>query len=351
RTSELVLYAWPEFKYSSSVFGSPPTLRTPSIFSQLSGLGTWVALREREAFGGAVTRCWWWWATTWCMPIYSAVVDMGLGVVIYLADPFQDPIYPTLRSGPSYAPTSITMGYSSTLAAIALSIGSTYAWGWGGGDDSGGSSSSGSSGYGSGSSGSSSSGFGGSAGFSIPFGGDFEKAQRAQIAHGVLASLAFVIFFPFGAISIRLFSFRGLLWFHAIVQVLAYLIYIAAFDCRKIGSAFYQSNITVLSTHLKHTRGSEHLTTFSETKTIRASTSMENYFCKTCGTLMYRRGERFPGLTILRTGTVDDLGLAEGRLRPQVEQFIERRVGWSKPIEGAAQVVGMHGPEDIEGIP
>ncbi|THW57201.1 hypothetical protein D6D20_08156 [Aureobasidium pullulans] len=121
------------------------------------------------------------------------------------------------------------MGYSSTLAAIALSIGSTYAWGWGGGDDSGGSSSSGSSGYGSGSSGSSSSGFGGSAGFSIPFGGDFEKAQRAQIAHGVLASLAFVIFFPFGAISIRLFSFRGLLWFHAIVQVLAYLIYIAAF--------------------------------------------------------------------------------------------------------------------------
>ncbi|CAD0014361.1 unnamed protein product [Aureobasidium pullulans] len=121
------------------------------------------------------------------------------------------------------------MGYSSTLAVVALSIGSTYAWGWGGGDDSGGSSSSGSSGYGSGSSGSSSSGFGGSAGFSIPFGGDFEKAQRAQIAHGVLASLAFVIFFPFGAISIRLFSFRGLLWFHAIVQVLAYLIYIAAF--------------------------------------------------------------------------------------------------------------------------
>ncbi|KAG2170065.1 hypothetical protein JADG_009804 [Aureobasidium aubasidani] len=57
-------------------------------------------------------------------------------------------------------------------------------------------------------------------------------------------------------------------------------------DCRKIGSAFYQSNITVLSTHLKHTRGSEHLTTFSETKTIRASNSMENHFCKTCGTLI-----------------------------------------------------------------
>ena len=66
---------------------------------------------------------------------------------------------------------------------------------------------------------------------------------------------------------------------------------------------------------------------------------------------MYRRGTRFPGLTILRTGTVDDLTLAEMKLRPQVEQFIERRVAWSKPIEGAAQVVGMHKPEDIEGIP
>jgi hypothetical protein len=50
-----------------------------------------------------------------------------------------------------------------------------------------------------------------------------------MIAHGVLASLAFVIFFPFGAISIRLFSFPGLVWFHAVVQVIAYLLFIAAF--------------------------------------------------------------------------------------------------------------------------
>jgi hypothetical protein len=119
---------------------------------------------------------------------------------------------------------------------LTLEQGSAYAWGWNGGDNGGssssesGSGSSGSSGYGSGSYGSSGSGYGpGSAGFSIPFGGDFEKAQRAMIAHGVLASLAFVIFFPFGAISIRLFSFPGLLWFHAVVQVVAYLLFIAAF--------------------------------------------------------------------------------------------------------------------------
>ncbi|CAD0115577.1 unnamed protein product [Aureobasidium uvarum] len=122
-------------------------------------------------------------------------------------------------------------------------------------------------------------------------------------------------------------------------------------DCRKIGSAFYQSNITVADSYLRRVRGTDNLTTFSETKTIRGRESMTNYFCKTCGTLMYRRGARFPGLTILRTGTVDDISLAETRLRPQVEQSIERRVAWSVPIEGTAQVMGMHQPSDLEGIP
>lgn len=49
------------------------------------------------------------------------------------------------------------------------------------------------------------------------------------IAHGVLASLAFVILFPAGAIAIRLASFPGVVWLHAIFQIFAYLVYIAAF--------------------------------------------------------------------------------------------------------------------------
>lgn len=93
--------------------------------------------------------------------------------------------------------------------------------------------SSGSSSSSSGSSSSSSPNYGsGSYGFSqagIPFGGDFEKATKVMIAHGVLASLAFVILFPAGAISIRLLSFPGLIWLHVAFQVLAYVVYIAAF--------------------------------------------------------------------------------------------------------------------------
>lgn len=86
-----------------------------------------------------------------------------------------------------------------------------------------GSSSSGSSGS------SSSSGTYGFTGNGIPFGGDFEKADKIFLAHGIMAALAFVILFPFGAISIRLFSFPGLVWLHVAVQVLAYIIYIIAF--------------------------------------------------------------------------------------------------------------------------
>jgi hypothetical protein len=58
---------------------------------------------------------------------------------------------------------------------------------------------------------------------------DASNAKMMLIAHGTLAALAFVIFFPSGAIAIRLASFSGVVWFHAAFQAFAYLVYIAAF--------------------------------------------------------------------------------------------------------------------------
>ncbi|EON63529.1 hypothetical protein W97_02757 [Coniosporium apollinis CBS 100218] len=63
----------------------------------------------------------------------------------------------------------------------------------------------------------------------FPSDGEMQRRRNMLIAHGVLASLAFVIFFPAGAISIRVFSFPGLVWFHAAMQAFAYLVYIVAF--------------------------------------------------------------------------------------------------------------------------
>ncbi|KAI9646869.1 hypothetical protein NHQ30_004869 [Ciborinia camelliae] len=53
-------------------------------------------------------------------------------------------------------------------------------------------------------------------------------SDSVRIAHGVLASLAYVILFPSGAIAIRIFSFRNLLWFHAGWMVAAYMIVLAS---------------------------------------------------------------------------------------------------------------------------
>jgi hypothetical protein len=43
------------------------------------------------------------------------------------------------------------------------------------------------------------------------------------MAHAILGPLAFVIFYPIGAILIRGFSFPGLLWFHAGWMVFTYV--------------------------------------------------------------------------------------------------------------------------------
>lgn len=68
---------------------------------------------------------------------------------------------------------------------------------------------------------------------------------------------------------------------------------------------------------------------------------MTNYFCSTCGTLMYRVGSAFPGQSILRIGTVDDFNLHETKLRPQIEQFTKDRVVWFSGVEGAKKFEGM----------
>ena len=75
---------------------------------------------------------------------------------------------------------------------------------------------------------------------------------------------------------------------------------------------------------------------------IRPNGSMTDFFCKTCGSLMYRVSSGFPGIPILRIGSVDDLRLHETKLKPQWEQFTKDRVDWLNgvQIEGIKRVEG-----------
>ncbi|KII86865.1 hypothetical protein PLICRDRAFT_43539 [Plicaturopsis crispa FD-325 SS-3] len=111
-------------------------------------------------------------------------------------------------------------------------------------------------------------------------------------------------------------------------------------DCRKLTASMFASNFTVLDTHLKYLRGRENLKTFGQSRTIASGNMMTNHFCSTCGTLMYRVGSAFPGMSIMRIGTVDDFHLHETKLFPRIEQFTKDRVSWLHGVEGAKQVEG-----------
>jgi hypothetical protein len=103
----------------------------------------------------------------------------------------------------------------------------------------------------------------------------------------------------------------------------------------------FASNFTVDDKYLKHLRGQDNLKTFGQSRTIASGKMMTNYFCSTCGTLMYRVGAAFPGKSILRIGTVDDFTLHETKLKPQIEQFVKDRVGWLSGVEGAPKSEAM----------
>lgn len=108
-------------------------------------------------------------------------------------------------------------------------------------------------------------------------------------------------------------------------------------DCRKITASMFASNFTIKDSHLEHVRGKDHLKSFSQSQTICSGKAMTNHFCGTCGTLMYRVGERFPGESILRIGTVDDFSLHETKLKPRREQFVKDRVSWFTGVQGVEE--------------
>ncbi|KAF2818452.1 hypothetical protein CC86DRAFT_337131 [Ophiobolus disseminans] len=114
-------------------------------------------------------------------------------------------------------------------------------------------------------------------------------------------------------------------------------------DCRKITASMFASNFTVDDKYLKHLRGQDNLKQFGQKHSIKSGETMTNYFCQTCGTLMYRVGAKFPGYSILRLGTVDDFNLVESKMAPRAEQFVKDRAGW---LDG----VKVEGIERSEGI-
>jgi hypothetical protein len=104
----------------------------------------------------------------------------------------------------------------------------------------------------------------------------------------------------------------------------------------------FTTGIIVLDKHLKHIRGEESLKQFSQSGTVeRDGSAIANFFCMTCGSLMYRRSSAYTGVSVLRGGTVDDFKLVETVLKPDVEQFFRHRVVWLGGIKDLRQSQGQ----------
>ncbi|TAQ89516.1 hypothetical protein B7494_g2179 [Chlorociboria aeruginascens] len=111
-------------------------------------------------------------------------------------------------------------------------------------------------------------------------------------------------------------------------------------DDRKITSAMFATNFAIKDTTLQHIRGGSNLTKYERKEGIATGDQMDSHFCKTCGSLMYRISSGFPGVAIMRLGQVDDFSLAEGALKPRLEQFVKDKVAWAIPVEGVRQENG-----------
>ncbi|KAF2485891.1 Mss4-like protein [Neohortaea acidophila] len=114
------------------------------------------------------------------------------------------------------------------------------------------------------------------------------------------------------------------------------------YDCRKITASMYASNFIVKDGAIKWIRGEDKLSEWGQSKTIATGNKMTNRFCSVCGTLMARVSSGFPGMSILRIGTVDDFRLHETKLKPRIEQFAKDRVAWCAAGDGVTQKEGNY---------
>lgn len=107
----------------------------------------------------------------------------------------------------------------------------------------------------------------------------------------------------------------------------------------------FASGFIVEDDSLKHERGRENLSVFTQSKTIESGKNMSNHFCKTCGTLMYRVSEIVPNRSLLRIGTVDDFTLMDTILKPQVEIYTKDKASWVTVVAASSAPGAIAVPE------
>jgi len=90
----------------------------------------------------------------------------------------------------------------------------------------------------------------------------------------------------------------------------------------------FATNFILKDSDMHWLSGEDKLTRWGQSATIDSHNTMTNSFCSICGTLLNRQSSGFPGLSLPRVGTVDDIKLHDEVLKPKVEQYTPSRVAW-----------------------
>jgi len=65
------------------------------------------------------------------------------------------------------------------------------------------------------------------------------------------------------------------------------------------------------------------------TKTSDDGNRLTKLFCGRCGSTLFTRPQKLPGLVVIRAGTLDDRSL----ITPQLQMYVSRAPAWDRPDE------------------
>ncbi|TRM63514.1 Mss4-like protein [Schizophyllum amplum] len=103
-------------------------------------------------------------------------------------------------------------------------------------------------------------------------------------------------------------------------------------DCRKISGTTYSTNVLIPADALTLTAG----TPKTYSCVGGSGKPITNFLCGDCGSTMWREIAAYPGMKVVKAGTldaVDALDLA----KPETELFVTRRTKWVQEVQGVAQ--------------
>jgi len=107
-------------------------------------------------------------------------------------------------------------------------------------------------------------------------------------------------------------------------------------DCRKISGTSYSINLIVPEANFELESGKPK----EISKIADTGKKITSHFCPDCGTTLFRTGESFHGTIIIKSGVLDDPNFLDNNV-PKGELFVDHRVKWVPPLEGAQQLSGM----------